>query len=63
MRKIDEMFENDYIIDDAGYLEYYCVDPAEAYSIEKDLMYSDDLWLFNKPEDGLEDNYGEESMP
>ena len=57
-----ELFEQEYILDDREYLNY-CNDEAEKYAIEKELSYTDDLWLFNKPTDGLEDNYGEESMP
>lgn len=62
MRK-DEFFEQQYIINDAAYLKYYCTNEAEAYEIEKGLSYNDNLWLFNKPSDGLEDCYDEESEP
>ena len=57
-----EMFEQDYILNDAEYVKY-CSDPAEVYYLEKELSYTDDLWLFNKPTDGLEDRYDEESEP
>lgn len=57
-----EMYEQDYIICDSEYVKF-CKDEAEKYAIEKELAYNDDYWLFNKPSDGLEDNYGEDSMP
>ena len=44
-------------------LYYYCDNEAEKLEIERELRYDNDTWLFNKPSDGLEDNYGEESMP
>lgn len=58
-----ERFEMEYLANDAAYLKYYCVDPAEAYELEKELSYSDDTWLFNKPSNGFEDRYDEDSMP
>ena len=57
-----EYFEQEYILDDRQYLKY-CDDPIECYFLEKELAYSDDTWLFNKPSDGLEDRYDEDSMP
>ena len=59
-----ERFEMEYLADDAKYLEYYCTDEAEALSIERELSYDNDLWLFeNKPNYGLEDDYSEDSLP
>ena len=58
-----ELFESEYLINDVNYLKYYCVDSAEAYELEKEMSYDEDTWLFNKPSDGLEDRYDEESMP
>ena len=57
-----EYFEEQYILDDAEYVKY-CSDPAEIYCLEKEMSYDRDLWLFNKPADGLEDCYDEESEP
>ena len=64
MRRIDEAFEQEYLIDDQKYLEYYCHDEAEAFSIERELKYDDNLWLFERPRNyELEDRYDEDSMP
>lgn len=57
-----ELFESEYILDDREYLKY-CNDEAEKYAIEKELAYDDSCWLFNRKNYGLEDEYGEESMP
>lgn len=59
----DEYFEECYVLDDREYLKRFCFNEAEAYSIERALAYDDDCWLFNKPSDGLEDRYDEDSMP
>ena len=59
----EEYFESTYLLDDVEYLKRFCFDEAEAYSIERELAYDDDCWLFNRSADGLEDDYGEESMP
>lgn len=59
----NEYFEECYVLDDVEYLKRFCSDEAEAYSIERSLAYDNDTWLFNKPNYGLEDDYGEESMP
>lgn len=59
-----EQFENDYLVNDRKYLEYYCIDECEAYEIEKSLSYDNDTWLFEYPKNyGLEDSYDEDSMP
>lgn len=59
-----ERFESEYLLDDQKYLEYYCVDEAEAFEIERGLKYDRDLWLFERPRNYyLEDNYDEDSMP
>lgn len=57
-----EMFEQDYILNDVEYIKY-CNDPAEVYYLEKELSYDKDTWLFDRPNDGLEDRYDEDSMP
>ena len=57
-----EMFEQDYILNDIEYNKY-CNDPAEVYYLEKELSYDKDTWLFDRPNDGLEDRYDEDSMP
>nr|WP_278860327.1 hypothetical protein [Catenibacterium mitsuokai] len=60
----DEYFESVYLLDDVEYVKRFCFDDAEAYSIERDLQYNDNCWLFEKPVNyGLEDDYGEESEP
>lgn len=63
MKKHDEQFEREYLLDDIKYLKYYCVDESEAYCIEKDLKYDRDCWLFNRKNYELEDRYDEDSMP
>lgn len=57
-----EMFEQDYILNDVEYIKY-CNDPVEIYCLEKELSYDKDTWLFDRPNDGLEDRYDEESEP
>lgn len=60
----NEMYENLYVINDAEYLKRFCFNEAEAYSIEKELAYNNDCWLFEKPVNyNLEDDYTEDSMP
>lgn len=57
-----EYFEEQYVLNDHEYLKY--CDPVEAYTLEREMEYNNsDLWLFSKASDGLEDDYGEESMP
>ena len=58
-----EYFENEYLLDDEKYVQYYCDDLAEEYLLKKEMSYDSDCWLFNRPADGLEDCYDEESMP
>ena len=48
-----------YLIDDAEYLDCYCVDEAERYFLEKEVNRQ---WLFNVSYP-LEDRYDEDSMP
>ena len=57
-----EYFEEQYILCDAEYLKF-CKNEAECYELEREMAYNDDMWLFNKPSDGLEDHYDEDSMP
>ena len=61
----DEFFEEQYLLNDVEYLKRFCFDDAEAYSIERELAYDSDCWLFfEKPVNyNLEDDYGEESEP
>lgn len=58
-----ELFESQYLLNDAEYLDKFCSDEAEAYCIEKDLKYDRDCWLFNRKNYELEDSYDEESEP
>lgn len=58
-----ERFEMEYLCDDEKYLQYYCDDLAEEYLLKKEMSYDSDCWLFNRPADGLEDCYDEDSMP
>ena len=65
MRKHDEAFEMEYLVNDINYLKYYCSDEGEAYEIEREMKYDSDCWLFERPTRSynLEDDYGEDSMP
>ena len=58
-----EFIEARYILNDAEYLDKVCRDEAEAYEIQKSLSYDNSCWLFDRPNDGLEDDYGEDSLP
>lgn len=57
-----EEFEK-YLLDDNWYVKHFCFNEAEAYCLEKELAYNHDCWLFERPNYGLEDDYGEDSMP
>ena len=58
-----ELFEEEYILNDAKYLEI-CRDEAESYYIEKEMKRDNSCWLFERPRNyQLEDPYDEDSMP